>query len=441
MKSPLSNGSLEKQVDRLKESFLSFVQAQATSSGVLLAALLGAVVMVNLGYQDLYQSLRALPVGFHLGELRVSESLLDWTNDALIAVFFFLIGLEIKREVLAGELRPPERRLMLVAAAAGGMVAPALIYVAFNLTHPQGDPAGWGIPMATDTALAIGVLAAFGNRLPRGVTAFLVGLAIVDDIGAVLVIAVFYTHDLHLTSLLWVTPVLAGMALANAAGVRHPSIYLLGGVLTWIGMHHSGVHASIAGVLAAATVPARGRVPPNVLARRLSWLSSHIQPRVDVLGDADSHARIHQVEDEARRALTPLRRWEDGLELPVALFILPLFAFLNAGVPLEWAQLRTLPTDPVALGIVFGLVVGKPVGIALATWLALRSGWGQLPRGIDLGHVVGAGLLAGVGFTMSTFIANLALSPARLDDAKVAILCASLAAGIVGFFVLGRRAA
>jgi Na+:H+ antiporter, NhaA family len=285
--------------------------------------------------------------------------------------------------------------------------------------------------MATDTALAVGVLALAGPLLPRALTAFLVGLAIVDDMGAVLVIALFYTPSVH--------PQVLG--LAGYAGLRHPLIYAAGTLGLWLGMHLSGIHASVAGILAAATVPARPRIPHQGLARRLGRLA---RP-ADVLANEEQHRALEDIEREAHQARTPLRSWEHSLQLPVGLLILPLFAFLNACVSLEPERLARLLDDPVALGVLLGLVVGKPAGICGACWLAVRAGLARLPEGMDGRSLAGIGLLAGIGFTMATFIANLGLGgvPERLETAKLAILCASASAlaGALLLLRLGRRSA
>lgn len=433
--------NLERQVDRLIEPFKAFIGAQTTASAFLLLALVAALAAANSPLGDHYEALRHYRMGLVLGGQAYSWSLLHLVNDGLIALFFFLIGLEVKRELLAGELREGGRVRLLLGAALGGMLVPASLYLVFNLALPGGRIDGWGIPMATDTALAIGALAALGSRVPHSVVAFLVGLAIIDDIGAILVIALVYTERLALPALAAALALLATLLLFNRAGVRHPSMYILTGIGLWIAIVESGVHASIAGVIVAATVPARPQLRPDELRREVcdvaSEVTSDVQPE-DVLGEPDTHRRITEVERLAQGATTPLRRWENDLELPVALLVLPLFAFLNAGIPVDLDALLEVGRHPVALGVLFGLVVGKPIGLLTGVWLAERFGAGRRPAELSNRRLVGIGLLAGVGFTMSTFIANLALGEGTeaLDIAKLAIVLASGLAGIAGYVSL-----
>jgi NhaA family Na+:H+ antiporter len=295
--------------------------------------------------------------------------------------------------------------------------------------------------MATDTAIAIGTLAALGSRVPKSVTAFLVGLAIIDDIGAILVIALVYTEQLALPALAAAVLLLAMLMVFNRAGLRHPLGYIVGGIALWVAIVQSGVHASIAGVVVAATVPARPRLRPRAMRRWIFDEAAKVPPEAeprDVLGEADTHRQINRVERIAQAATTPLRRWEDGMELPVALAVLPLFAFLNAGIPVTTAALVDSVTQPVALGILFGLVLGKPAGILAGVWLSERLGLAVRPTELSYRRLLGIGLLAGVGFTMSTFIANLALGAAgeALATAKLAIVMASVLAATAGYFSL-----
>ncbi|MFZ0789416.1 MAG: Na+/H+ antiporter NhaA [Chromatiaceae bacterium] len=437
--SPLQKTFLERRLDLLRGPFTEFVRTQAAASGLLLLSLALALGLVNAGAMEVYESIQTFPIGVRLGDWQLVGNLLGWVNDGLIAVFFFLIGLEIKRELLAGELRSAATRRLVVAAALGGMVLPAVIYTLVNVPHPAGEPIGWGIPMATDTALAVGVLALAGSLVPRALTAFLVGLAIVDDMGAVLVIALFYTQSVQ-PQVLWLSLLLLGvLGFAGYAGVRHPLIYAAGTLGLWLGMHLSGIHASVAGILAAVTVPARPRMLRHGRARRLRRLTRRrLTPQADVLADEEQHRALEDIEREARQARTPLRSWEHSLQLPVGLLILPLFAFLNAGVSLEPERLTRLLDDPVALGVLLGLLVGKPAGICGACWLAARAGFVRLPEWMDRRSLAGIGLLAAIGFTMSTFIANLGLGgvPERLETAKLAILCASVAAGTGALLLL-----
>lgn len=437
---------LERRVDRLRGPFSAFVNAQTTASGLLLLALLAAILLANSDAADFYRNLLRFHVGVVLGDREFAWPLLHLVNDGLIAIFFFLIGLEVKREVLAGELQGGQRIRLLLGGALGGMIMPAAFYLGINASTANGDLHGWGIPMATDTAIAIGVLAALGARMPRSLVAFLVGLAIIDDIGAILVIALFYTKQVELPSLGVACVLLFAMALFNRAGLRHPLVYAIATLALWMAIVESGIHASIAGVVAAATVPARPRIRTGTLKRRLRSVVSEVPAQAEpehVLGEAQTHRQITEVEKLAQDSTTPLRRWENGLELPVALIVLPLFAFLNAGIEIDGQTLWAGFTDPVSLGVLFGLVIGKPAGILTGVWLAERLTGASRPGEIDNRHLLGMGLLAGVGFTMSTFIANLALGESgdSLDTAKLAIVMASAIASLTGYLGLRLAAA
>ncbi len=432
---------LEKQVDKLREPFRVFVGAQTTASGFLLLALIAALIVANSPLAATLRELQHFRLGLIFGSRHVEWSLLHLVNDGLIALFFFLIGLEVKRELLAGELRDGERVGLLMFAAMGGMMVPAGLYLALNLVLPQGTVDGWGIPMATDTAIAIGVLAALAARVPRSAVAFLVGVAIVDDIGAILVIAFFYTEQLQWSALLLGAALLAALLLLNQAGVRHPALYAALGIALWVMIVRSGIHASIAGVVVAATVPARPRLAAARLRDEVESAVAEVPADAGpeaVLAEAQPHQQIAEVERLARAGTTPLRRWEDSLALPVALLVLPLFAFLNAGVVIDREAIENMLTSPVALGVLAGLLLGKPVGLLGGVWICERLGLARRPEELTNRRLLGLGLLAGVGFTMSTFIAQLALASAseELESAKLAIVAASALAAACGFWVL-----
>lgn len=430
---------LERQLDRIGKPFSNFVGAQTTASLILLAATLGALLWANSNQASHYYGLLKMPFGVIFGHTYFAAILKSWINDGLMALFLFLLGLEIKREFLAGDLVEPKLRHMVMLCALGGMVVPALLFAVFNRTSP--DIAGWGIPTATDTAFALGMLALLGRRVPPSLIVFIVGLAIIDDLGAILVLALFYTQHLNLMPLLAAAAVIGLMALANYAGIRHPAPYVIGGLVTWYAMLNSGVHATLAGVAVAMTVPARPKSPPRSLLRQAKYAIQAVQTAekpIDVLGDKQQHDLIQDVKVFAEHASTPLRRWEQALQLPVALLVLPLFALFNAGIPVNRAALLQVVTHPVGIGILVGLLLGKCVGISGMCWAALRFGIGALPQGVRYAHVVGASLIAGMGFTMSTFIAarGFDAEPQLLEIAKTSILLASLAAAASGSFVL-----
>ena len=319
------------------------------------------------------------------------------------------------------------------------MLVPAGFYLLLNggLNTAQ----GWGIPMATDSAFALGVLMMLGSRLPAGLKAFLVAFAIIDDLGAILVIAVFYTGDLEPGYLGAAALSLGTLALCNLLGFRHIVIYLALGAVLWCCVTLSGVHGTVAGVLIAAAVPARPRRSRGWLVERARRLSGRVeslqqQSRDGILADADQHSTVEELQQVAKAATTPLRRWERGLEWPVLVLVLPLFAFANAGIPIDLSVIRDAIATPLTWGILFGLVLGKVVGISLLTWLALKAFGGRLPGNMTMHHVIGVALLGGMGFTMSVFIAGLTFSGADLNLAKLSILVASSVAGVSGYLWL-----
>lgn len=426
---------LQRGLENIHDPFSSFIRAQTTSSVCLLLSTIIALWWANSVYSSTYLNLVHTPIGMFLGDLELRASLKHIINDGLMVIFFFLLGLEIKREVLAGGLARPENRRMLILCAIGGMVCPALIYLLFNWSLDS--QIGWGIPMATDTAFALGVLTLVRKHIPASLLAFIVGLAIVDDVGAILVIAIFYTQELSVLHLSGAIALIAFLAVANYAGVRQPMFYTIIGVATWWMMLKSGVHATVAGVAIALTVPARPKLASGKLLEKAKSTISSMQQKnekVDVLGSRKDHDKMLEVRDFAERASTPLRRWEDALELPVALFVLPLFALINAGVVFGFSSFVDSLKHPVGLGIIAGLVLGKLIGISGACWLGLRYKMGSLPDGVNLQHVIGASLIAGIGFTMSTFIATLGFDgqPEHLHNAKTSVLVASLLSAIFG---------
>lgn len=432
---------LEQGFEKVMTPFQEFAQSQTTSSIVLMACAGSALVLANSGWRLEYESLVNIHLGIHIGEWSFDKTLRHWINDALMALFFFVIGLEIKRELLVGELREPRRAMLLIAGAVGGMVAPAVIY---HIINPVDIAArGWGIPTATDTAFALGILALLGRRVPEGLMTFLAALAIIDDIGAVLIIAAFYTEQILLAHLGIATTLLVVLLLLNVLGVRRPLPYFLIGALVWLAMLESGVHATIAGILVAFTIPARPKMGPSrflAQARNLveRFEAKHQeQPDKHILEDEEQHAIAQKLRDTAKLATTPLQRWEHALEVPVALLVLPIFALANAGIPITSAEFEfeNVLTHPVTLGIVFALVIGKFVGITGMCWVALKTGIGRLPGDVKMPHIAGVGLVAGMGFTMSMFIATLAFDQLHetLLMAKSGILLGSLIAGSTGF--------
>ena len=427
------------RIYRLIRPFQEFARIQASSGILLLVCTVLALLWANSPWADTYTRLLDTKVTVGADGFAIKESVLHWINDGLMAVFFFVVGLEIKREVLAGELSSFRQAALPIAAALGGMIVPALLYTALNAGGP--GAAGWGVPMATDIAFALGVLALLGNRVPAALKVFLAAFAIADDIGAVLVIALFYTAKIHFAALVVGFGFLVLAALANWSGIRRPLVYVLLGLVIWVAFLESGVHATVAGVLLAMTIPASARLDPApFLARSRNVLDRFEQANrpSNILTNAERQAALHTLENAAEQAQTPLLRLEHALHPWVSFFIMPVFALANAGVPLGGAGGAGI-TSSVPLGIIAGLVLGKPLGVTLFAWLAVRSGLAAKPQGVTWAHLHGAGWLGGIGFTMALFIAGLAFGdPAALAAAKQGILSASLIAGVVGFVLLRR---
>ena len=425
-------------VERIVRPFQDFADKQSSGGIVLIVATVIALAWANSPWGESYAALWHTKLTVGVGGFSVSKDLTHWINDGLMAVFFFVIGLEIKREVLVGELSSARNAALPVVAALGGAVVPALIYLAVN-AGTEGA-AGWGIPMATDIAFALGVLALLGEGAPAGLKVFLTALAIVDDIVAVLVIALFYTSQISWGALGVGAAFLAALIVANLLGVGRTLVYAVLGVGLWLCFLLSGVHATIAGVLLAFTVPAVSFMDPGAFLDRSRYVLDRFEQAEErgqnVLANEERQSALHALNHAAYKLEPPLHELEHALHPWVVFAIMPLFALANAGVELGGGIAEAL-TSPVALGIVLGLVVGKQVGITLFAWLAVRSGLSELPEGTGWRQVYGAGWLAGIGFTMSLFITDLAFSEDSLvETAKLGILGASLVAGAVGWTIL-----
>lgn len=405
---------------------------------LLLIATVAALVWANSPWAHTYQAFQHLPFTIGLGKVVVSRELHFWINDGLMALFFFVMGLEIKRQFLAGALASRQRAILPIVAALGGAVVPALIYYIFN----AGDAAvrGWGIPMATDIAFVLGVVALLGSRVPLGLKVFLTALAIVDDILAILVIAIFYTEDIALgAAWLAVGCFIAALA-SNRLGVRNPLPYALIGIVLWVAIWQLGIHATIAGVLLALVIPSRTEVNQEKFLEHSHELlkgfkaAAEKEPR-DILSDVEQQQHIDALQDVCEKVQSPLHRLEEALRPWVIFVVVPLFALANAGIALPESFDQAV--QPITLGIVMGLVFGKPLGITLFSWLAVKSGLAALPKRVTWRHIRGAGWLAGIGFTMSIFVADLAFADKeQLAVAKLGVFCASLWAGVIGTLTL-----
>lgn len=431
--------SWERAFSRVLTPFEEFIHGETTSGVLLMVCAAIALLIANSPLAEPYAHLLHTHLSLNMGPWVLDQTLHHWINDGLMALFFFLVGLEIKREVLVGELSVPRQAALPIIAAIGGMVVPALIYILFNF---GGEGArGWGVPMATDIAFAVGVLVLLGSRVPRSLFTFLVALAIVDDLGAVMVIALFYTESLDLVALGIGVLLVAVLVAMNRGGIRRTWPYAAVGLALWLAMLVSGVHATLAGVLTALTIPARSRYEPGIFSIRVRDLMDLFDARrrtdgsTNPLRNAELRGILQTLENGVRQVETPLQRMEHSMHVPVAFLIIPLFALANAGVPIDFNTLGEVLTQPITLGVILGLLVGKVVGIAGLSLFAVRQGWGQLPAGTTPMHIIGASLLGGIGFTMSIFIAELGFrgQEEQLVLAKTGVLCASLIAGISGF--------
>jgi NhaA family Na+:H+ antiporter len=423
----------------LLRPFETFFGLESASGILLLLAAVFALVWANSPLGDTYFRLWETYLVVGVGDFALSQSLHHWINDGLMAVFFFVVGLEIKREVLVGELSSPKQAALSVAAALGGMLVPAGIYALLNVGGP--GAAGWGIPMATDIAFALGVLALLGSRVPLALKVFVTAIAIVDDLGAVLVIAIFYTAEITWSALGLAAFIVAALVVVNRLGIRATTPYVLLGAILWVALLQSGLHATLAGVLLAMTIPARRMIDAGEFLRRAQLYVSEFAEDVrsgESEPTTDQRDAIHSLEVAAEHIQTPLARLEHALHPWVAFAIMPVFALANAGVALGGDSGGTLGS-PVTLGVILGLFAGKQIGILVFSWAAVRTGFATLPRGMGWREVWGVGLLCGIGFTMSLFIASLAFADAALlDAAKIGVLTASLISGIAGAWVLVR---
>jgi len=426
--------------DRVTAPLRRLLSSQSASGLVLILCAVTAFGWANSPWADAYFGMQHLHTALVVGDFHLELSLAHFVNDALMAIFFFVVGLEIKREFLVGELAGLRRAALPIAGALGGMVAPALIFVAINFGEPT--IRGWGVPMATDIAFAVGVLALIGDRVPLGLKVFLLALAIVDDLGAVMVIALFYTDDVNTTALMLSLAVWAVAVLYGRFGHARAGVFFVIGVVCWYFMLQSGVHATIAGVLMALAIPLGGKLPPRDLEAEVREMMLPSSGGVDV--------KVERISYLVDRVQSPLMTFEHNLSPWVAFLIMPVFAVFNAGVALgggghggeseaaahaAQASLIGLPT----IGAFFGLLIGKPLGIALCAWAAIGTGLASFPRGGNWMGIIGIGCLGGIGFTMALFVANLAFGASvELDQAKIGVLGASVVSALLGFVLLAR---
>jgi NhaA family Na+:H+ antiporter len=429
---------------RLAQPFLRFMELETSSALLLLAMTLLALVWANSPFYESYEEVwHHTELGLSLGGASLSLSLGHWVNDGLMAIFFFLVGMEIKRELVVGQLSTRAKAMLPVMGALGGMVAPALIYTAFHAGGPASH--GWGIPMATDIAFAVAAMSVLGKRVPAGLKVFLLALAIADDLGAVLVIAIFYASDLHLLSLGFAALGLALVYGLNLAGVRTYAVYWAVGALVWFFTHDSGVHATVAGValgfLTPLAVPADHE--PSLVERGRQSLERlgdvlHLSHEEDQ-GGHHRHQIYRELEGVGRLSLSPLDYLTNQLERLVLFVIMPVFALANAGVHLEASTLSEPMAERVAYAVALGLVIGKPIGITVFSYVSVRIGLAALPSGVNWTGLIATGFLAGIGFTVALFVAALAFEePVFTAGSKVGILAGSTLATFLGLFLLSR---
>lgn len=432
---------IEHKVKEVLSPFQNYIHSQICASLVLLLATLTAVVWASYPkFCSTYQIFTHISIGFHIADYSFSRPLYFWVNDILLTVFFFFVGLEIKREFLVGELTNPKKSILITCAAVGGMLVPASLYFLINYNTPT--QSAWGIPMATDAAFALGILSFFRKRMSKGIFTFLAALAIIDDIGSIIIIAVFYTTEIKLNLLSGALGLSVILLLINFAGFRRPFPYIFTGILIWALLESAGIHGTVSGILVAFLIPARPKKGPRYALDKARKLLNFIEKRKEetplVLKDEKQHIALAKVQSVAIDATTPLQRWESQLRLPIAIFILPLFALVNAGIPVNTQLLSNMFLEPASIGILIGLIIGKPLGVYLFSWFAVKCRLGILPEETSFKQIFSIALLTGIGFTMSIFIANLNFGEHAMlaNTATGAILFGSLCAGLLGIIAL-----
>ncbi len=421
-------------IDPMKQ----FISNSTTSGIILFSSALVAMILSNSPWSHQFHHIWEIEFSVGFNGYQLSKSLHHWINDGLMAVFFFVVGLELKREILAGELREVKKAMLPIGAAIGGMLVPALIYFVFNPAGATTD--GWGIPMATDIAFALGVLYLLGDRVPTSLKIFLTALAIADDLGAVLVIAFFYTSEIDFISLATGGAFLFVLVVANIIGVRSSLFFAIVGIGgVWLAFLMSGVHATIAAVLAAFTIPANVKISEEIFSNKLNYLLQMFKGAKPNNLPTVTNEQLHvleEIRDLSKSALTPLQRLEHGLHPLVAFIIMPIFALSNAGITLSGDTLSQV-TSPVTAGVFFGLLIGKVSGVLMMVALFVKLKWAVIPTDINKLQIVGASFLAAIGFTMSLFIAGLAFADeAFIIQAKLGILAASLLASVIGYLII-----
>lgn len=430
---------LEPLFGKIIGPFERFLQRVTAGGIVLMVMTLLTLIVASSPWGDAYRHLWETPLRIGIGHESLAMSLHAWVNEGLMALFFLLVGLELKREIMVGELASLRNAALPVAGAIGGMLAPAVIYYLFN---PSGEAsAGWGVPMATDIAFAVGILVLLAWRIPRNLIIFLTALAIADDLGAVLVIALFYTQTIDMKLLAAAMGFIGILFLCNRAGIRYALPYAVLGILLWLALLKSGIHATLAGVILAFTIPARPVYTPQQFDEHLAEMRKAFHAETLNCDEMDApldinrmYAIAESLEKASSAVQSPQQRMEHHLAPWVTFAVIPLFAMANAGLDLLALPFQEVIIQPVTMGVVLGLVLGKFFGISGFAWLAVRLGWATLPQGVQWRHILGASWLGGIGFTMSLFIAQLAFanSPLLFEEARLAIILASAIAAVIG---------
>jgi len=437
-KPDLTDAPLEKLAGRLAVPFRGFVRAQSASGWVLLSATLLSMLLANSGAAPAYFEWLHLELGLVLGEYSLSMSLQHWVNDGLMALFFFLLGLELKREFLVGKLSGMKRAAAPLFAAAGGMLLPAGLFL-LTADH-EVVRNGWAIPVATDTAFAITLLKLLGKQVPTSARAFLVGLAIIDDLGAIMVIAIAYTSGFNTAYLLPTALTLAALITLNLAGVRRGLPYLLAGSLLWLLFLKMGLHGTLTGVVVALAAPVRPQIARETFLTALKkklwhFEDTHKSETDNVFEQPEQQMIAQDIVRVAEKANVPLSRWETRLEKPISFIVMPLFALMNAGLVISAESVGAAWSSELGIAIALGLLVGKPAGILGGMWLGAKTGWAELPEGLLWRHVLGLGLLGSIGFTMSLFITHLSFDGSGdwLETAKLSVIATSFLGGVLGY--------
>lgn len=427
--------------DQILKPAQQFFNKEASSSLLLIAATVIALIWINSDIGETYHKFWHAKISFTFGYFQISKTLLHWLNDGLMALFFFTVGLEIKREILVGELATAKKALLPVIAALGGIIVPGLVYAAFNIGSPTIH--GWGIPVATDIAFALGAVAVFGRRLPAGLRIFLAAFAIADDLGAVVIISIFYTKEIVWSNLIISLFLTLGLAIANFFWIRQTLIYAVLGLAVWFFVLGSGVHPTVAGVVVSLFVPARGRYDTDNFLQNVRKITEKFECEeqscgYSILLNQEHLYAVQALEMACHDVETPLQRLMHALHPWVAFFILPLFALGNTGLVFKGIVFSETISNPAVMGIILGLVFGKPLGIMLFSYFSVKTGLASLPREVKWSHILGASMLGGIGFTMSLFLSELSFSdPQTLDYARIAILTGSVLSAMVGMSYLG----